>query len=479
MSAGSGDMPRGAAGYSKLSLGMLLLLIVVLSIAGVWVVYAITNSLAPAPDWPTYMHDPARSGVTPTTVTLPVGEQWVYRPPGPPRPAWPDPQPVPVEGNLELPRMKFDDAFHVAVADGAVYFGSSADNKVYSLDAGTGRVRWQFFTGGPVRLAPAVHNGRVYVGSDDGYVYCLSAADGRLIWKFHAAPNGKRVLGRGKMISLWPVRTGVVADGGIAYFACGVFPGERVYVYAVRAQDGSLLWKNDTVSDLKAGQNGFSPQGYLLLNKTYLFIPSGRAMPACFDRQDGRFIHQRKFSWRSIGIIGGTYALLSDDHLYSGTLRQVVTLDKKSGNVGFAWFPGRRLVLTAKTSYMLNDAGITALDRAAYVQASRTQRQLTGKRTALKRAKPGDLTEQLRPPGLRAGQAHRPYDLRYRTGRQEGGGCPACPRCCRALWHEGLCRSRRAGFPALLGLFRQSDRFRGGAGIGPVERLRSGSHPRA
>lgn len=72
-------------------------------------------------------------------------------------------------------RVAYDLAYHVAVADGNVYFGSSAEDKVYCLDAATGAVRWATFTGEPVRLAPTVWQGNVYVGSDDGHVYCLSA----------------------------------------------------------------------------------------------------------------------------------------------------------------------------------------------------------------------------------------------------------------------------------------------------------------
>src|SRR5580765_7306697 len=57
-----------------------------------------------AEDWPTYMHDNARSGVTGESLPLPLREQWVCRAPALPQPAWPDPQP-----NAEMHKMKFDD----------------------------------------------------------------------------------------------------------------------------------------------------------------------------------------------------------------------------------------------------------------------------------------------------------------------------------------------------------------------------------
>ena len=105
-------------------------------------------------------------------------------------------------------------------------------------------------TGGPVRVAPTVVDGRVYVGSDDGFAYCLDATDGRVIWKVHAGfGKEEKVLGNGKMISMWPLRSGVLVDDDIAYFAAGVFPHESVFICAVDAKDGTELWCNDTCGE--------------------------------------------------------------------------------------------------------------------------------------------------------------------------------------------------------------------------------------
>ena len=266
---------------------------------------------AGAADWPTYRHDNARTGCTSESLARPgwLVPQWVYTPVYSPRPAWSGPARRPREGFKLRHRVIFDDAFQVAAAGNVVYFGSSVDNKVYALDAATGEERWSFFTGGPVRLAPTVWKDRVFVGSDDGFVYCLNAADGRLVWKKRGGPNDEKLLGNGRMISRWPIRTGVLVDKGIAYFGAGIFPHENVYLCAVRADDGRLIWKNDTISQEGANRNDFSPQGYLLATRTQLFVPSGRALPVAFDRATGRMIFDRKYGWRGEqtgGVIGGT-----------------------------------------------------------------------------------------------------------------------------------------------------------------------------
>lgn len=172
---------------------------------------AATNSFGE--DWPTYRHDNARTGASLESLPNAISLQWVYQPIHPPEPAWPGVETRPREGFYLQPRVRFDDAFQVAVAGGRLYFGSSADHKVYALDAASGQPVWTFFAEGPVRLAPTVWNGRVYFGSDDGWVCCLNAASGELRWKLRGGPNAEKLLGHGKMISRWPVRTGGPGGG--------------------------------------------------------------------------------------------------------------------------------------------------------------------------------------------------------------------------------------------------------------------------
>ena len=113
--------------------------------------------------------------------------------------------------------MSFDYAFQPVVAGGMVYFGSSSDHQVHALDLATGEHKWRFFTDGPVRFAPAVWQGKLYIASDDGCVYCLSAADGKLLWRFGAGPD-ERIMGNEQMISRWPLRNGLLVADGSVYF---------------------------------------------------------------------------------------------------------------------------------------------------------------------------------------------------------------------------------------------------------------------
>lgn len=323
-------------------------------------------------DWPTYRHDIARSGVTKEQLKLPLAADWTYEGTFPPEAAWGDPQPKPIEGNLELPRVRFDDAFHTAIVGNRVYFGSSSDNKVYCLNASTGEVAWVFHTRGPVRLAPTVTGGRVYVGSDDGHVYCLDAESGREVWQVRAAPSDQRALGHGKMVSLWPVRTSVLVDNGIAYFAAGVFPYAGLYLFAVRADSGELVWRTD--SEMWLVGQAISLQGYLLATADTLFATTGRTPPAAFRRSDGEYVARGSQSWRRDGLSGGTFALIAGGHVYSGT-EQIMAFDRKSVRTGFAWFHGRRLIVTEDASYMLTAKELAAIDRSTFPAASQERQK--------------------------------------------------------------------------------------------------------
>ena len=334
-----------------------------------------------ARDWGTYRSEITRSGMTSETIGPKLFLQWKYFPTHQPKPAWP----MPAE---ELPRMHNDNAYHVVIADNNVYFGCSITNKVYSIDANKGKIRWEFFTQGPVRFAPTVINGSVYVGSDDGYVYCLDAKDGSLIWKYRAGSSDEKVIGNGRMISLWPVRTSVLVDKGVVYFAAGVFPYEGLYICALSAKDGSVVWRNDTIGDraheLEFG--GISPHGYLVASQEVLYVPSGRSMPAAFDRQTGKFL----FCAAPGGKRGGTWALIDNDKLISGDdysgKPHKVTYDAKTGRregEAFAWFPGIDMVLTREVSYVLAKDRIYAINRPRYTKAVREANRLASERKKL------------------------------------------------------------------------------------------------
>ena len=191
-----------------------------------------------------------------------------------------------------------------------------------------------------------------------------------------------RLLSRGEMISRWPVRTGVLIDGETAYFGAGVFPHETVFLCAVNAKDGSIVWRNDTISEQNAGRNDLSPQGYLLANETTLFVPSGRSLPVAVSKQTGDILFQRQHSWRTDagGVVGGTKALLGDGQVYAGGPHHFLAMDDKTGEVGASWINGRQMVLAGDLAYLMDGEKIFCVNRAEHAsgQPEETRMVLEG-----------------------------------------------------------------------------------------------------
>lgn len=261
-----------------------------------------------AADWPAYRGDAARSGYTAEVIPNQLRQRWEFRLPAAPKPAWPTSD-----------RMEFDLAFQPLLVGDLVIFGSSADDQVYALDATRGRIRWRFFTGGPVRFAPVAWQDRIFVASDDGFLYALGLADGRVLWKHRSGPDGRQVLGNERLISHWPARGGPVVWDDKVYYSGGIWPSDGVFLHALDAAIGKPVWSNRETGGLYMPQphggaeaaSGVAPQGYLLATAEALVVPTGRAVPAVFERGDGqlRYYHLQKNQQR-----GGTRTLLSDNH---------------------------------------------------------------------------------------------------------------------------------------------------------------------
>lgn len=328
-------------------------------------------------DWTDYLGNRARTGFQSNSLAPELTLAWTYQSSAKPEKAWSGSRTTPIEGHIMLPRVTFDAAPQMLMVDGHVYFGSTVDHRLYCRDEKTGKEIWSFFTEGPIRLAPSYAFGCVYFGSDDGWVYCLEARSGALVWKYQVAPKDDRLLARGEMISRWPVRTGVLVDGEIAYFGAGVFPHEQVYLCAANARTGEIIWRNDRISQADAGRNDLSPQGYLLANDTTLFVPSGRSLPVAVSKETGEILFQRKYSWRTDagGVVGGTKAVLGDGQIYAGGPHHFLAMDENTGELGAGYISGRLMVLAEDKAYLLDGEKVFAVDREEHAQASKLKQE--------------------------------------------------------------------------------------------------------
>jgi outer membrane protein assembly factor BamB len=220
-------------------------------------------------DWPTYRADNLRSSSAPVEIPQQVRAVW------------------------QLPAGTIGDPTAPIACRGRVYV-AGGDGTVACFGLDDGKRRWQAFTGGRIFFPPAEHVGRLYVGSGDGYVYALDRESGDVAWRFRAAPVERRIPVYGRLLSAWPVASGVLADRGTLYAAAGIASYDGTHVYALDAATGEIRWHNSTSGQLApgAGNPGVSVQGHLLLRAGVLHLAGGSAVsPARFDAQSGRCLN--------------------------------------------------------------------------------------------------------------------------------------------------------------------------------------------
>ena len=239
-----------------------------------------------AGDWPMWRADDKRSAFTESSLPKNLHQQWVVSQPAL-KAAWPD-----------QPMMPFDAAYEPVIVGRVMLVGSSRADAVTAHDTRTGRELWRFHADGPVRFAPACAGDRAFVVSDDGHLYCLSLATGEVVWKFRGGPSERKILGNGRLISMWPARGAPVVAGGTVYFAASIWPFMGVFIHALDAATGKLIWTNDGDGSLYIKQPhsadsfaGVAPQGPMGVQGDYLFVPGGRSVPAVYHRKTGKLVH--------------------------------------------------------------------------------------------------------------------------------------------------------------------------------------------
>ena len=278
-------------------------------------------------DWAASRFDAQRSAASPDELPAQLRLLWQRSLPRL-KPAWPD-----------QPKMQFDAAYDPIVLGQRLFVGSSVEGSVTAFDTRDGEVVWRYFADGPVRFAPVAWQDKLYFVSDDGALYCLQANDGSLLWRVRGGPSERKVLGNERLISTWPARGApVIADGKI-YFAAGIWPFMGIFIHAVDARTGQVLWTNDGDGSryMKQPHNtdsfaGVAPQGSLVAIGSKLLVPGGRSVPAGFDRSNGRMLYYQLAENGKRG--GGSSVAATDKFFFNGGAAFEVDTEKYLGTVG-------------------------------------------------------------------------------------------------------------------------------------------------
>ncbi|MCL5282963.1 MAG: PQQ-binding-like beta-propeller repeat protein [Planctomycetes bacterium] len=260
-----------------------------------------------------WRYDASRGAASPISLPAELHLQWVRDLPRP-APAWSE----------EQYKLQFDRSYEPVVMGRQIFVPSMVRDKITAYDTETGEQNWQFFCDGPVRFAPIAWQGRVYFVSDDGCLYCLDAREGGLRWKLRLAPSERKAFGNGRLISAWPARGGPVLLDGKIYCAASIWPFMGVFLYAVDAATGKVIWENSGSGATYFPQphnspafSGVAPQGYLAAGADKLLV-TGRTIPACFDLKTGELLYYRLSETTYGKTVGGCGASIWNDWYFNG-----------------------------------------------------------------------------------------------------------------------------------------------------------------
>ena len=281
-----------------------------------------------AHDWPMWRCDYHRSASTPEQLASELYLQWQVNY-SPRIPVWDDP----LNQNL----MKFDRIFEPVVAGNKLFVGFNDQDKVVALDLDSGKEIWHFYADGPVRLPLAVNNDKIYFTGDDGFCYCLNTSDGALVWKRLLAPSGNKLLGNKRLISMWPARGGIVIKDDILYTAASIFPLMGTFIYALDAETGQIIWKNEGTGSNYILQPHRSPafadvapQGAFTISGDKLLVAGGRSVPAAFDLKTGEELY---YQLAASGKTGGAFTCASDEVFFNHhRMRMTAMYDSETGD---------------------------------------------------------------------------------------------------------------------------------------------------
>lgn len=262
----------------------------------------------------TYLGNNQRTGYFQEDLPANLSCQWIIEEAQKPIHAWKDPY-------YMQQYIDFDYADQTCIAYGKVFFGSSADGTVRAVSQQSGELIWSFHTEAAVRFAPVAYHQKIYFSGDDGFVYCVNESDGSLVWKLQGAPKPTKCVGNDRILSRWPMRSGVLIEGDKLYTTVGMWSRDGVFIYCLDPETGEEIWKNDTsgfhysAMPHASGFGGVAPQGPLACADGMLYVPMGRAAPAFFNADTGAFVsHENGLGYKT-HYPGGSWVMKAGDWL--------------------------------------------------------------------------------------------------------------------------------------------------------------------
>lgn len=209
-----------------------------------------------------------------------------------------------------------DDTFSgggLAYEDGTI-FASTGFAQVVALDSANGKVLWRQTVSGPMRGAPTVRAGRVFVVTVDNQTHALAAEDGAVLWTHQGIAEGASLLGG----------TSPAVDGNVV-----VVPYSSGELFALRVENGSVLWQDSlaAVRRTAGAASLMDIRGRPVIDRGRVYAIGHADMLVAIELRSGRRLWEREIGGVQSPWIAGDYVFVVTNNA------EVVAMEAKSGRV--------------------------------------------------------------------------------------------------------------------------------------------------
>lgn len=239
--------------------------------------------------------------------------------------------------------------------DAGLVFVSTAFGDLTALDAASGNTVWQQNLSAPLRAAPTVADGRVFVITYDNRLFAVDADDGEILWSHEAIVENAGLLG-----AAVPAVSG---DLVIASFSSGE-------VVALRVENGRQAWSDSLIFQGRMGArtNLSDVDASPVIDRGMVIAISQSGRLVAVDLRSGLRLWDQEIPSTQMPWVAGDYIFIVtvDAEVVclrrsDGRIRWVTSLerfeDPEERDVPILWsgpvLAGDRLVLTASDGVAL------------------------------------------------------------------------------------------------------------------------------
>jgi len=196
--------------------------------------------------------------------------------------------------------------------DGSTLYVASGMAEVLALDAGTGQPRWRVSLPSPMRGAPAVADGRIFVPTLDNRLMALSAEDGRTLWNHRAQAAPALPLG-------------LPAPAVMDDFLVAGFPSGELL--ALRPEDGRVLW-SESLANGRGGLGDISGiRGMPVIDRGRIYACGMGGLSMAVDLRSGRRLWEREIGGTETPLVVGDWVFVI------GSTGNLAALGREDGRV--------------------------------------------------------------------------------------------------------------------------------------------------